>query len=86
MALAKFYIRNIQNLWEAAILGKMLVRLKYYATYKVKKFEPLFYKIDKRLQKATICIGLQAEEIFSVKLLYKYIYIYNGLLLLTFSK
>ena len=46
--------------------------LRYYATFKVKKFESLFYKINKCLQKATTCTGLRAEQIFSVNIWYTY--------------
>ena len=38
--------------------------LSYYATFKVKKFELLFYKINAFLQKTTTCIRLQAEQIY----------------------
>ena len=42
--------------------------LRYYATFKVRKCESLFYKINTFLQKTTTCIGLQAEQIFSVNI------------------
>ena len=42
--------------------------LKYYATFKVRKFVSLFYKISTCLQNTTTCIRLQAEQIFSVNL------------------
>ena len=42
--------------------------LRYYATFKVRKFESLFYKTDTCFQKTTTCIGLQAEQIFSVNI------------------
>ena len=42
--------------------------LRYYATFKVRKFKSLFYKINTCLQKTTTCIGLQAEQIFSVNI------------------
>ena len=42
--------------------------LSYYATFKVRKFESLFYKINTCLQKTTTCIGLQAEQIFPVNI------------------
>ena len=42
--------------------------LRYYATFKLRKFESLLYKIDTCLQRATTCIGLQAEQIFSVNM------------------
>ena len=35
--------------------------LKYYATFKVSKFELLLYKSNTLLQKTTTCIGLQVE-------------------------
>ena len=44
------------------IYGKTL---RYYATFKVRKFESLFYKINTSLQKAT---GLQADQIFSLNI------------------
>ena len=41
----------------------------YYATFKVRKFESFFYRINKRLQKTTTCIGyMQAQQIFSVNI------------------
>ena len=40
--------------------------LRYYATFKVRKFESLFYKINTFLRKTTTCIGLQAEQILYV--------------------
>ena len=40
--------------------------LRYYADFGNREFESLFYKINICLQKATICIGLQTEQIFSV--------------------
>ena len=42
--------------------------LRYYATFKVREFEWLFYKINTFLQKTTTCIGLEAEQIFSVNI------------------
>ena len=42
--------------------------LRYYATFKVRKFESLFYKIHTLLQKTTPCIRLQAEQILSVNI------------------
>ena len=42
--------------------------LRYHATFKVRKCESLFYKINSFLQKTTTCIGLQAEQIFSVNI------------------
>ena len=45
---------------------RTLTCLRYYATFKVRKFELLFYKINRFLQKTTTCTGLEAEQIFSV--------------------
>ena len=42
--------------------------LRYYATFKVRKFESLFYKINAYVQKTTTYIGLQAEKIPSVNI------------------
>ena len=46
--------------------------LRYYATFKVRKFESLLYKINTCLHKTATCIGLRAELIFAA--LYFYIY------------
>ena len=46
--------------------------LRFYITFKVRKFESLFYKINTCLQKATTCIGLRAEQIFSFNISYTY--------------
>ena len=49
----------------------LMIQLRCYATFKVKKFESLFYKINTCFQKATTCIGLQAEQnILSKYILY----------------
>ena len=45
---------------------KFNLSLRYYATFKLKKIESLFCKINTCLQKNTTCIGLLAEQIFSV--------------------
>ena len=37
------------------------VQLRYYATFKVRKFESLFCKVDACLHKTTTYIGLRAE-------------------------
>ena len=50
--------------------------LRYYATFKVRKFESLFCKINACLQKTTTCIRVQAEQIFSVNI---YIFFNFGL-------
>ena len=42
--------------------------LRYYTPFKVRKFESLFYKINTCLQKTMSCIGLQAQQIFSINL------------------
>ena len=38
----------------------------YLVTFKVRKFDSLFYKLNACLQRTTTCIGLQAEQIFSI--------------------
>ena len=43
-----------------------MIILRYYATFKVRKFESLFYKTDTYLQKTTTWIWLQADQILSV--------------------
>ena len=45
---------------------KNYITLRYYAT--VRKLLSLFYKFNTFLQKTTICIGLQAQQIFSVNI------------------
>ena len=42
--------------------------LRYYATFKVRKIESLFFKINAFLQQAITCNGLQAEQIFTVNI------------------
>ena len=56
-------------------IANVFVHLRYYATFKVRKIESLFYKINTCLQKTTTCIGLQVEQIFSVNI--KYIFYFN---------
>ena len=46
--------------------------LKYYATFKVRKFDSLLYKINTFLQKTTTCTRLRTEQIFSVNIWYTY--------------
>ena len=43
-----------------------LSMLRHYATFEVRKFESLFYRINSCLQKTTTCIKLQAEKIFNI--------------------
>ena len=50
------------------IILKQTGNLRYYATFKVTKFESLFYKINTCLQKTATFIGFQAEQIFSVNI------------------
>ena len=59
---------SIQGFELAFNLNILLGQSKY--TSKLRKFEPFFYKINTYLQKTTTCIGLQAEEIFSVNIKY----------------
>ena len=47
---------------------KKFGQLRYYATFNVRKFESLLYKINTSLQKTTTCIGLWAEQMFSVNI------------------
>ena len=42
--------------------------LRYYGTFKVRKCESLFFKVNAYLQKTITCIRLQAEQIFSVNI------------------
>ena len=68
---------NWQYLWAHK---KWWVVLRYYATFKVRKFESLFYKIHiskTRLQKTTTCLGLRVEQIFSLNIQYIYIFIFG---------
>ena len=53
------------------IKGKPTVgqKIRYFVTFKVRKFE-WFYKVNAFLQKTTTCMGLQAEQIFSVHIWY----------------
>ena len=53
-----FQLPKLSQTWECF---KVL-----YATFKMRKFESLFYKINTCLEKTTICIGLQVEQISSV--------------------
>ena len=55
--------------------SKAFIVFRNCATFKMRKFESLFYKIDTFLQKTTTCTGLQAQEIFSVNI--EYIYFSN---------
>ena len=63
MAKITFLNSNI-NLQNIRYLNLSKRALRYYATFKVRKFEWLFYKISTCLQKT--CIGLRAEQIFLV--------------------
>ena len=40
----------------------------------VRKFEPLFYKINKFLEKTNACVRLQAEQIFSINIFWMHIF------------
>ena len=42
--------------------------LRYYATFKVRKFKSLLYKLNTFFQKITTCIGLQTEQILFVNI------------------
>ena len=62
---SKFMSNNVSH--EELFMSKSLI-LRYYTTFKMKKFEPLSYIINTCFQKTTICFGLQTEQIFSVNL------------------
>ena len=52
-------------------------KLKCYAAFKVRKFEPLLYTRNTCLPKTTTCIGLQAEQIFPVYIYISIFYIFS---------
>ena len=61
------------NWWKALFeLMTSQTGLTYYATFKVRKFESLFYKINACLQKTTTCIRLWTKQIFLVNIKYTY--------------
>ena len=45
---------------------------RYYATFKVRKFVSIFYKINTFLPKTTTPVALEAEEIISVNIFFKF--------------
>ena len=45
---------------------RTFAKLRYCPIFKVGKLQSLFNKVKKCLQKTTTCIGMQAEQIFSV--------------------
>ena len=51
-----------------------IVNLRYYGTFKVRKFESLLCTIYTFLHKTTTCIGLQAAKILSVNVWYTYFF------------
>ena len=50
-----------------------LCLLRYYAIFKVRKFESLFYKLNTSLQKSTTCIRIADRA----NILSKYIYVFS---------
>ena len=60
------FIKSYLKLMKNSLIRK--IEWGYYATFKVKKIQPLLYKIDTCLQKTNTCTGLQAEKIFSVNI------------------
>ena len=52
----------------AAGFFSVIFNLRYYATFRVRRFYSLLYKINSFFQKASTCIGLRAEQIFSVSI------------------
>ena len=51
-----------------------VARLRYYATFKVRKVELMFCRVNIFLQKTNTCNRLQAEQIFSLKMYIIYIF------------
>ena len=49
-----------------------LFLLRYYAAFKVRKLESLFYKVNMFLQTITTCIGLETEQILSINIWHAY--------------
>ena len=73
--LPKFLINKfeIQREEYLKFLGVLLDQpLRYYAVFKVRKFESLFYKINTCL--TTTCIGLQVEQRLSVNIFYMFFF------------
>ena len=54
------------------LLANNWIKVLQYATFKVRKFAPLFYKINTCLQRNSTCIGLQADQMLSVNTKYSY--------------
>ena len=54
--------------YDVALRVEKTESLRYYATFKVRKFELLFFKVNAYLQKTITCIRFQAEQIFSVNI------------------
>ena len=49
-------------IWERIFVSiEKIFVLRYYATFKVRKFEWLFYKINTCMQKTTTCIAGRAD-------------------------
>ena len=59
---------DIVLVFDIVDLVLVFLLLRYYATIEVRKSESPFYKINTCLQKTTTCMGLQAEEKFSVNI------------------
>ena len=59
-------------------------QFRYYATFKVRKFGLLFYKITTCLQKTITCIGLRTEQIFSVNIYNTYFSILGVVFMIPF--
>ena len=52
----------------AAGFFSVFFNLRYYATFRVRRFYSLLYKINSFFQKTSTCIGLRVEQIFSVSI------------------
>ena len=66
--------RALSNIYDRAYLRKLL---RYYASFKVRKSESLFCKINTCLQKTISCIGLQVKQMFSPYIWYIYFSIFG---------
>ena len=63
-----FFLYKTSYISVCSKIKNLKTELRYYTTFKVRKLELLFYKTNTCLQKATTCIGLQAEQIFTVNM------------------
>ena len=71
-------IESAQGLKQIIRVYTIQRNIKVYATFKERKFESLFYKINTCLQKNTTCTGFRAEQIFSVNIYNIYFFNFVG--------